>query len=73
MFDSILNFLSNNGVYSDKIKICTVFYKPKKNKTTIIPDYYGNLSSEWIVFPHELMGLSNEDIKAKYNHEFNSS
>lgn len=68
---NILNFLSEKGVYSDKIKICTVFYKPKKNKTTIIPDYYVKETDDWIVFPHELVGLHGGDISYKINYENN--
>jgi uncharacterized protein len=52
------NYLYKCGsITSDKYKFATVFYKPNKNKTTIIPDYYMNTTEDWIVFPHELIGL----------------
>ncbi|GAC29497.1 phosphoribosyltransferase [Brumicola pallidula] len=46
-----------------EIKIATPWYKPGNNKTGVVPDYYINESDEWLVFPHELAGLSKEEIK----------
>lgn len=45
------------------IRVSTVYYKPKRNKTKKVPDYFVHESDEWIVFPHELEGLSIEEIK----------
>ncbi|MBF7072959.1 hypoxanthine phosphoribosyltransferase [Glaciecola sp. MH2013] len=45
------------------IRIATPWYKPTNNKTDIIPNYYVNESDEWLVFPHELAGLSKDEIK----------
>lgn len=49
------------------IKIATLYYKPGKNKTDIVPDFYLRETDRWIVFPHELMGLSLDEIRAKDN------
>jgi hypoxanthine phosphoribosyltransferase len=46
-----------------EIRIATPWYKPQNNKTQIVPDYFVNESDEWLVFPHELAGLSVEEIK----------
>lgn len=46
------------------IRIATPWYKPSNNKTSIVPDYFINESSDWLVFPHELSGLSEEEILA---------
>lgn len=45
------------------IKVATVFYKPKRNKTEIKPDYWVHLSDAWIVFPHELEEMTLEEIR----------
>lgn len=45
------------------IKVATVYYKPKNNKTNFIPDYYIHESDKWLVFPHELKGLSFDELK----------
>jgi hypothetical protein len=46
------------------IRIATVWFKPKRNVTEIIPDYYIHETDQWLVFPHELDGLSQEEIYA---------
>ncbi|MEO1662979.1 MAG: phosphoribosyltransferase family protein, partial [Pseudomonadota bacterium] len=46
----------------ETIKIATVFYKPSKNQTSLTPDYFMRETEEWLVFPHELNGLSDEEI-----------
>jgi hypoxanthine phosphoribosyltransferase len=46
------------------MRIATPYYKPKNNKTEnkLIPDYFVHESDEWLVFPHELSGLSRQEI-----------
>lgn len=46
------------------IRIATPWYKPTKNQTDFEPDFYLYATDEWIVFPHELSGLSREEICA---------
>ena len=37
--------------------------KPTKNKTDRKPDFYLHETDEWLVFPHELDGLTIDEIK----------
>jgi hypoxanthine phosphoribosyltransferase len=46
-----------------EIKIATPYFKPTKNKTDRKPDFYLHETDEWLVFPHELDGLTVEEIK----------
>ena len=46
------------------IKVATVYYKPSKRKVPIVPDYFIHETEEWLVFPHELEGLSPEEVAA---------
>ncbi len=46
-----------------EIRVATPYYKPKNNKTGSPPDYYLHETDEWLVFPHELHGLSAEEIR----------
>jgi uncharacterized protein len=46
------------------VKIATPWYKPGNNETPLVPDYYLHETDAWIVFPHELAGLTFEEIKA---------
>ena len=50
---------------SRSIRIATLYYKEGRNKTDLTPDFFLKKTSRWIVFPHELMDLSLEEIKAK--------
>jgi len=47
-----------------EIRVATPYFKPSKNKTSRTPDYYLYETDKWLVFPHELDGLSIEEIKA---------
>lgn len=45
------------------IRIATPYFKPGNNKTDREPDYYVHETDEWLVFPHELDGLSIDEIR----------
>jgi len=45
------------------IKIATPWYKPKRNQTDYKPDFHIRETEQWLVFPHELQGLTLEEIK----------
>ena len=47
-----------------EIRIATPYFKPSKNTTGRKPDYYLHETDKWLVFPHELEGLSLSEIKA---------
>lgn len=51
--------------YPKDVRVATPWYKPGNNKTKMVPDYYVHETSEWLVFPHELKGLTDEEIKEK--------
>ena len=40
------------------------YFKPNKNKTDRKPNYYIHETDNWLVFPHELDGLTIEELKA---------
>ncbi|MBL4613553.1 MAG: hypothetical protein JKY27_01575 [Magnetovibrio sp.] len=44
------------------IKVATIYYKPTKRKVDFEPDYYVHITDKWLVFPHELQGLSEAEI-----------
>ena len=45
------------------VRIATPWYKPGNNQTPLRPDYFLHETDEWIVFPHELAGLSLDEIR----------
>lgn len=57
-----MKLLSRKNMPSD-IRIACPWYKPNNRKVDITPDYYIHASDEWLVFPHEISGLSPEEIR----------
>jgi len=56
-----LKTLMRNNMPQD-VRIACPWYKPKNSKVDIEPDYYIHESEEWLVFPHELSGLTMEEL-----------
>ncbi len=48
--------------WPERFRIATVYYKPTRNRSTLAPDYYVRDTDKWLVFPHELVGLTREEI-----------
>jgi hypoxanthine phosphoribosyltransferase len=47
-----------------KIRVATVYYNPTRNRSSLVPDFYVHETDRWLVFPHEIQGLSAEEILA---------
>ena len=47
-----------------EIRIATVYWKPHRNQTALRPDWYIHQTDEWLVFPHEVCGLTEAEIRA---------
>ena len=45
-----------------EIRVAAPFYKPSRNRTARVPDYYLHETEQWIKFPHSLEGLAEEEI-----------
>ncbi|MFU8779866.1 MAG: phosphoribosyltransferase [Kiritimatiellia bacterium] len=48
-----------------EVRLATLYYKEASNTTRLVPDYFQRKTESWIVFPHELVGLSKDEISAK--------
>lgn len=44
------------------IRIACPYYKPQNTAVPLKPDYYIHASDEWLVFPHEVSGLSPQEL-----------
>ena len=44
------------------VRVATPYYKPKNKAVEMVPDYFVHESEEWLVFPHEISGLSIEEL-----------
>jgi len=47
------------------IRFAMPYFKPGNNATPFTPDYFVHRTDAWLVFPHELEGLTPEEIWAK--------
>ena len=48
----------------EDIRVAVPWYKPSRNETDLVPDYYLRETAEWLVFPHELDALTPEELQA---------
>ena len=48
----------------EDIRIAVPWYKPTRNETELVPDYFIHETAEWLVFPHELDALSADELRA---------
>lgn len=51
------------GADTPEIRLATPYFKPGNNLTDAVPHYFLHQTDDWLVFPHELMGLSLEEIR----------
>lgn len=58
---NVVNQLAGDSA-PEQMLIATPWYKPGNNETAIKPDFYLRETDRWLVFPHELEGLSAPEI-----------
>ncbi len=52
-------------VFPDReLRIACPWYKPGNSRTGLVPDYHLHETDAWLVFPHELVGLDRDEIRA---------
>jgi uncharacterized protein len=61
--------LERLAVKTRNVKIATVFLKDGRNLTDLQPDFVLHRTSRWVVFPHELMDLTDDEIRAKRTYD----
>lgn len=62
VFNSLRKILGDN--MPEDIRVATIYYKPLRNITGRVPEYFIHETNEWIVFPHEIEAISIEEIRA---------
>ncbi|MAK91938.1 MAG: hypoxanthine phosphoribosyltransferase [Oleibacter sp.] len=45
------------------IRVAVPYFKPERNKTDRVPDYFIHETDEWLKYPHSLEGLSHGEIR----------
>ena len=46
-----------------EIRVAVPFYKPSRNQSGRVPDYYIHETEAWIKFPHSLEGLTADEVE----------
>lgn len=47
----------------ENIQLASIWYKPVANDSSMEPDFYLRTTEKWVVFPHELSGLTSAEIE----------
>ncbi len=47
----------------EDMRVAVPWYKPSRNETDIVPDYFIRETAEWLVFPHELDALTPDELQ----------
>jgi len=50
------------------VRVATAYYKPGRNRTDFEPDFCVHRTDEWLVFPHEMDGLSLAEVREHKPH-----
>ena len=45
------------------IRIAVPYFKPLRNQTDRVPDYYLHETSDWLKFPHSVEGLTDDEVR----------
>lgn len=77
VWDSGLSMIAILDAFKEKlgpkcpvdIRVGTIHYKPTRNKTKYGPNYYVHLSSEWLVYPHEISDLTMDEIVQNFGED----
>jgi len=51
------------GNTPEDMRVAVPWFKPSRNETDIVPDYFLRETAEWLVFPHELDALTPEELR----------
>ena len=46
-----------------QVKVAALWYRPEARQTGRVPDYFQHETSDWLVLPYELTGLTDEELK----------
>lgn len=63
--NSVINYLEEKARLNapHDIRVAVPYYKPTRNLTDRVPDYFLHETEEWLKYPHSLEGLTAEEIE----------
>ena len=45
------------------VRVAVPYYKPSRNQTNRVPDYFLHETEQWLKFPHSLEGLTEQEVE----------
>ena len=62
--DAVIAYLGEKARLNtpQDVRVAVPYFKPERNLTQRVPDYYLHETSEWLKYPHSLEGLSIEEV-----------
>lgn len=63
--DAVVRYLEKKARLNTPgdIRVAVPYFKPQRNLTDRVPDYYLHETDRWLKYPHSLEGLSPEEIR----------
>jgi len=49
--------------FPKQVRIAVPYYKPSRNQSKRVPDYFLHETEQWLKFPHSLEGLTTSEVK----------
>jgi len=49
--------------FPSDVRIAVPYFKPSRNQTARVPDYFLHETEQWLKFPHSLEGLNEDEVK----------
>ncbi len=62
--DAVIRYLQDKARLNTPgdIRVAVPYFKPTRNLTQRVPDYYLHETEQWLKYPHSLEGLSVDDV-----------
>ncbi len=64
--DAVIRYLEDKARLNTPkdVRVAVPYFKPERNLTNRVPDYFLHETDDWLKYPHSLEGLSVEEIAA---------
>lgn len=64
---TMMAVLEKLRVMNVEVRVAVVYFKPRRNVYKNIPEYFVKETEKWLVFPHELEGLTGTELREHFN------
>lgn len=63
--EALIKYIKNKARRNtpEDIRVAVPYYKPARNMTDRVPDYYLHETGRWLKYPHSLEGLTDKEVR----------